>query len=194
MREFDAFLELTGMLFTQPRSAVLFCLLVTAAVIDARTHRIPNQLTGPAAAFGLLYSAFVPFYMQHGFLWSLGGLALGFALLFPFYLTGVMGAGDVKLMAATGAFLGLTDVQPAILASFAAAGVLAVGYAIKHRKLGAMLGNVVRILHVGSLLALAGLPVKSASIGWIPVGKLPFGVAIAVGTISTVLASHYGLV
>jgi prepilin peptidase CpaA len=37
------------------------------------------------------------------------GLAIGFGLWFPIYALGGMGAGDVKLMAAIGAWLGPTD-------------------------------------------------------------------------------------
>lgn len=194
MNEFRTFLELTGMLFADPRSIVLFGLLVTAAVIDARSNRIPNWLTLYGTVFGLLYSAFVPFYLHQGFLWSLGGWALGLGLLFPFYLMRVMGAGDVKLMAMSGALLGVTGVQGSILGSLVAGGIVAVGYAIRVGKLREMLRNVAHILHVGGLLALAGVPVGTTTSGWVPIGKLPFGVAIAAGTISSVMATHYGLI
>lgn len=187
------FLELSSLMFTEPRSAVLLTLLVTAAVIDVRRHRIPNWLTLSGAAFGLLYSAIVPFFMQHGFLWSLGGLGIGFGLLFPFYLMRIMGAGDVKLMAMAGALLGVTGVLPAILISFIAGGVLALGYAIRHGRLRAMLSNVGHVLHLGSVAALSGMPVGVAREGWVSVGKMPFGLAIASGTVVTVVASNFNL-
>lgn len=194
MTETRAFLELTGMLFTQPRTVVLFALLVTAAVIDARTYRIPNWLTLSGTVFGLLYSAFVPFYTQHGFLWSLGGCALGFGVLFPFYATKVMGAGDVKLMAMTGSLLGAGDIFGAILGSVITGGILALGYAIRHGKLQMMLSNIGRILRVGDLLELAGVTGRISPENWVPVGRVPFGIAIAAGTISTVMALHFGLI
>jgi prepilin peptidase CpaA len=182
------------MLFTDPRTLVLLSLLITAAVIDARSHRIPNWLTLSGTAFGLVYSAFVPFFLQHGFLWALAGWAIGFFVMFPFWLLRIMGAGDVKLMGMAGSLLGLADVQGALLASFVAGGVLAIGFAIRHGRLRAMLGNVARMLHLGGIAALAGMPVSMATSGWTSVGKLPFGLAIATGTISTVVARQYGLI
>lgn len=187
------FLELSSLMFTEPRSAVLLILLVTAAVIDVRRHRIPNWLTLSGATFALLYSAVIPFFMQHGFLWSLGGLGIGFGLLFPFYLMRIMGAGDVKLMAMAGALLGVNEVLPAVLASFIAGGVLAIGYSIRYGRLRAMLANVSHVLHLGSVAALCGMPLGVAREGWESVGKMPFGLAIATGTITTVVATNFNL-
>ena len=194
MNEFQTFLELSGRLLREPRSAVLLGLLVTAAVIDVRSHRIPNWLTVSGIVFGLFYSAFGPFPLQDGVLWSLGGLALGAGVMFPFYLMRVMGAGDVKLMGMVGALLGPAGTWDAILASCVAGGVLAIGYAIRHGRLRDLLGNVARILHLGGIAVLAGMPREMALKGWTSVGKLPFGLAIAAGTISTVFALQYGLI
>lgn len=91
------------MLVTDPRTGVLLALLIIAAVIDYRTHKIPNWLTMGGAAFALIYEATIPFSLQHGFLWALGGFALGFLILLPLRVLKVMGAGDVKLMAMAGA-------------------------------------------------------------------------------------------
>ena len=57
---------------------------------------------------------------------SFGGLLLGFAVFFVFYAIGGMGAGDVKLMAAIGAFLGPKDVLFAALYTAIAGGVYAI--------------------------------------------------------------------
>jgi prepilin peptidase CpaA len=194
MNEFQTFLELSGRLLREPRSAVLLGLLVTAAVIDVRSHRIPNWLTVSGIVFGLFYSAFGPFPLQDGILWSLGGLALGAGVMFPFYLMRVMGAGDVKLMGMVGVLLGPAGTWGAILGSCIAGGVLAIGYAIRHRRLRDLLGNVARILHLGGIAVLAGMPREMALKGWTSVGELPFGLAIAAGTISTVFALQYGLI
>ncbi len=71
---------------------------------DARTRRIPNYLTLATALSGLGFQ-----FGAHG--WpGLGqgflGLCVGFALLIGFFLKGGMGAGDVKALAALGAWLG----------------------------------------------------------------------------------------
>jgi len=192
MDELKAILELTVMLVTDPRTVVLFCLLVSAAIIDVRSHRIPNRLVLAGLAFGLVYSAFVPFWGKHGFLWSLGGAAIGFGVLFPFWLLRMMGAGDVKLMAAVGSLLGLQAIPMALLVSLATSSVFAIAFSLHKGKLREMLSNVGRMLRVGSIAMAMGAPVSMAQSGWESVGKLPFALPIAVGTIGTVVATHFG--
>lgn len=192
MNELQAVLELAGMLVTDPRTVVLFTLLVAAATIDVRRHRIPNWLTLSGLVFGLGYSVFVPFYMRHGFFFSLGGAAIGFGVLFPMWLLRMLGAGDVKLMAMTGALLGAQAIWLALAGSLIAGGLCAILVALWRGKLGAMVSNAVRILQLGGTAVAAGLPLQAATAGWQSTGKLPFGVPIAVGTMGTVVASHFG--
>jgi len=71
---------------------------------DMKTQRIPNYLTMGTAVAGL---GFQLGFHGWGGLWSgFLGLALGFGLLIIPYLLGGMGAGDVKALAALGAWLG----------------------------------------------------------------------------------------
>jgi prepilin peptidase CpaA len=75
-----------------------------ATVIDLRTLKVHNLLTLPLLATGLLYG-----WMSGGgagLAGAFAGAALGFFVLFPPYLLGGMGAGDLKLTAAAGAWLG----------------------------------------------------------------------------------------
>ncbi len=100
--------------------------VVLAAATDARMHRIPNYLTVPAALLGLAYHAFAP--TGWGAMTSLAGFGVGFALLFIPWLFGGSGAGDVKLLAALGAWLGPQCVLVAFAVStiFAAVAALVV--------------------------------------------------------------------
>lgn len=83
-------------------SALVF---VTAlAVTDFKTHRIPNCLTVPAALAALLLN--IGIAGLDGALRSGTGLMVGLAVFLPFFLGGQFGAGDVKGMAAVGAFVG----------------------------------------------------------------------------------------
>lgn len=78
--------------------------ITAAAVTDYKTRKIPNWLTVPAAVLALVYHSFAP----HGFglLMSLAGFAIGFCLLLLPWLLGGGGMGDVKMLAALGAWLG----------------------------------------------------------------------------------------
>ncbi|MGH7230003.1 MAG: A24 family peptidase [Nitrospiraceae bacterium] len=83
---------------------ILAAVLFIAVVTDLKSCRIPNWLTVPAMACGLLVHTL--FDGQSGLIMSLEGLGLGLGLFLVFYVMGGMGAGDVKLMAAIGSILG----------------------------------------------------------------------------------------
>ena len=91
--------------------AVLIALAL-AAREDVLRHRVPNTLNATALLLGLGLAGFGGGWS--GLVDSIGGAAMGFAVLFPFYLRRGMGAGDVKLMAAAGAYL---DPSGALLAA-----------------------------------------------------------------------------
>ena len=73
---------------------------------------------------------------------SIGGLAVGFALFFPLFALGGMGAGDVKLMAALGAWLGPTDAAWTAIYAAIAGGVMAVSVALARGYLRTALENL----------------------------------------------------
>jgi prepilin peptidase CpaA len=79
-----------------------------AAVTDLRTHKIPNWLTVSMAAAGLGGSLYLSGWA--GLTQSATGLLVGLGVFFIPYMMGGMGGGDVKLMAALGALLGMTRV------------------------------------------------------------------------------------
>lgn len=102
--------------------------VLVAAITDARMHRIPNWLTVPAALFGFLYHTAAPHGM--GILAALAGFGVGFVLLLLPALLGGGGMGDVKLLAALGAWLGWKSLLVAfslgmVLASLGALAVMA---------------------------------------------------------------------
>src|SRR5713101_8313019 len=83
---------------------LLTVLLVTAMCTDLRSSRIPNWLTFPTMGFALV--AHVWMDGLQGAIFSLLGLWAGLGLFLILYISGSIGAGDVKLMAAVGAILG----------------------------------------------------------------------------------------
>lgn len=84
--------------------AVVAVFILTAAVLDVRTRRLPNWLTVPMFAAGLLFHGITGGWSGLGF--ALGGFATGFGILLVLWLIGGGGGGDVKLMGALGAWLG----------------------------------------------------------------------------------------
>jgi Flp pilus assembly protein protease CpaA len=98
----------------------LLCLTGAAAIVDARTRRIPNRLLAMAllgaviVRIGLALAALQsPTYRALGAaaLEAMGGIAVGMigCAIVPLllYRVGAMGGGDVKLLAVTGALVAL---------------------------------------------------------------------------------------
>jgi prepilin peptidase CpaA len=97
------------------------------------------------------------------------------------YLLRALGAGDVKLMAMCGAFLGPLAVLEAVLLTLLAGGVLAIAAALLGRRLRQVLKNAYHML-LGTLLqSLAGGPATVAEPPAVT-GKLAYAFAIASGT------------
>jgi prepilin peptidase CpaA len=90
---------------------ILASVLLVAGVTDLRSSKIPNWLTFSAMAGGLISHSLLN--GLSGLLFSAKGLGLGFALFILLYLMGGMGAGDVKLLAAVGSFIGAEAVLTA---------------------------------------------------------------------------------
>ncbi len=174
-------LSLSGLparLLPSPTDLLLAALLVTAAVSDWRTYRIPNWLTMGGALAGLALNAFVT---DIGVLRALGGLALGLVLLLPLWALRVLGAGDVKLMAMVGAFAGAPDVLVALIFSLIAGGIAAAGFALSRRKGLQMLRNVHETV-VSSVVTIAAGHAPSLS-AMPSIGKLPYAIGICMGCI-----------
>jgi prepilin peptidase CpaA len=111
-----------------------------ACVTDVRASRIPNALTFGAAAAALVFHTVAP--MGHGFTAAFAGWWVGAAMMFFPFALGGLGAGDVKLVAALGAWLGpMNAVWLAVYAAIAG-GVLSVVVATSHGYLKQALANV----------------------------------------------------
>ena len=157
-------------------AAALLPLLAMAALVDLRRRRIPNWIAGAVAGLGLAALA-----MNHaGMLWqhvlvALLTLVAGIAI----WSRGLLGGGDVKLLAALSLWAGPAHVGSLLLATGLAGGLLALGLML--------------VGPAGRLPATAMLPWRLARLlpgtsredslqaAAAPVGTLPYGLAIACG-------------
>jgi prepilin peptidase CpaA len=194
MAELGSFFELLGMLVTDPRTGVLLLLLAAAAISDYRTFRIPNLLTLGGIVFALVYNTIVPPAWHADWTWAPAGMLLGLGAMLPMYAIGAMGAGDVKLMAMVGAFLGLSGTAYALLFCVVTGGIAALAFALHKRVMARMLANVGGVMR-GMLWSTVtgGAPrVQPGSVQ--SVGKLAYGISIAVGTAIYLVAQQFNLV
>ena len=162
----------------------IIALLLCACFFDLRQHRIPNFLVaaGLATAF-LLQGLFLGASgIQHGLL----GLLVGSLLLLPFYLLKVrgqrmMGAGDIKLMATVGAFLGFPDSLLAAGLTLAVGSVAGFAYLVFHR---ALVTAVQRYWLTLKTLAVTGHWIYQAPArDDIALRRFPYALAIAGGSL-----------
>jgi prepilin peptidase CpaA len=148
------------------------------AAIDLRTRRVPNPLTMGLAAIGVLYAAVGIGGLSIGA--SLGGLALGLALMLPGHLLGATGAGDVKLFAAAGAFVGPAHILFAFLYTAIAGGVIAIVISLWRQRLRETVGDTALLIASRGMLAPAiESPLRNNRFAYAP--------AIAVGTMLVAL-------
>ena len=157
-------------------------ILVEAAVIDGLKLRVPNWLTFHFVIGGLTFAA-----LSGGtpaLLWSLGGAALGLALLLPLYAIGGMGAGDVKLLAGVGAWMGPALTLGAFVATAITGGLMALamvawsGEYIRHWVLFQTIGHEIVTLRDPVLLSEKAAARKPS------MTLLPYGIPITVGSIA----------
>lgn len=157
---------------------LLGSILLLAAVSDLRRRRIPNRLTYPAMLLGLLVH--LADRGLDGALFGLGGLFAGLGILAIPYLLGGMGAGDVKLMAAVGAFTGAAGAFYSFLYTALAGGIYAAAVLLLRREEGE---GFVASLHRKAVAFAVTRDITSGVST--PDGKRPrlsYGLAIAVGT------------
>ena len=150
---------------------------VAAAVIDLRTRRVPNWLTGAMAVWGVVTATAGIGHV--GFIGSLAGLGLGVALMLPGHVLGGTGAGDVKLLGAAGAVLGPAATLKAFVIAVLAGGVMALMVAFQRGRLRRTLATTARLV--------GGQPVTTEIEDPQADNRFAYAPAIAVGVLLAVL-------
>ena len=156
--------------------------LIVACISDLRTRRIPNLLTLSTASAALLFHLLTGGWTAA--LWSLGGCLLGAALFFPMFALRGMGAGDVKLLAAIGAWLGPGQVAVVALATSVVGGVLGLIVALGYGYLRTALANLWMLLMHWRVAGVRPLPAVTLQGAKGP--RLAYAVPMAIGTVVTI--------
>jgi prepilin peptidase CpaA len=174
---------------------ILFALAVWN---DVKSYRIPNALVYSGAAMALAVHTFLPAGLGLagavpggiGFFPALGGLAVGLVALLPFYLLRAAGAGDVKLMAMTGAFLGPVDAIGAVILTGIAGAVLAAAFAFRARAVQRMASNL-RLIGYSLLARMVAVEGPSFDPQRDTAAKVPYSIAIAAGTLAWIALRYW---
>ena len=156
--------------------------LIVAAVIDGAILKVPNWLTFP-----FIMTGWVHWTMQEGVSglgWSLWGTFVGMMLLLVLRNVGGMGAGDVKLLAGVGAWLGAMITLWAFAATAIVGGIMAAVMIwrspnpSKHLQMGIKILQEWKTVRKPSELAKIARERKSSMY------LLPYGIPMAIGSIA----------
>jgi prepilin peptidase CpaA len=156
---------------------ILLTVLAAAAVTDLKSFKIPNWLTMSAMMAGVFGHAFLDGFV--GVLFSLKGLGLGLALFLFLYVMGGMGAGDVKLLAAVGSFIGPEGVLSAGIMAMLLGGLYAIAMMISHWGVLGALMQMVAIIKTCVLM-----PKRSRTLASLKTEpQLRYALVIGLGTV-----------
>ncbi|MBB3129587.1 prepilin peptidase CpaA [Paenibacillus rhizosphaerae] len=104
--------------------AIFGCAVLIAAafVTDIRTMKIPNKLNFSAIIAGITFHGI--WNGWSGLAFAGKGMAAGFLILLVMYWMGAVGAGDVKLFAGIGAWMGVLFAVQCVVYSVIFAGII----------------------------------------------------------------------
>jgi prepilin peptidase CpaA len=153
-----------------------------ACVFDCRSRRIPNLLTFGGAALALAYA--LATYGFGGLVTGLEGWAVGLALFLPMFLLGGMGAGDVKLLACLGAWVGPREAFWMAMYAMVAGGVMGIGVALATGYARQAFTNVWTLLQYWTVMGVRPLPELTLATARGP--RLPYAIPIAAGAVAAV--------
>lgn len=160
---------------------VVSAILILAAVIDGWKLKVPNWITFPMIISGWVASGIA--FGWGGLAASLWGTAVGLGLLLPVYAIGGMGAGDVKLLAGVGAWVGASQTFWAFAVSVVIGAVIALAMVVVSRRwrrhqqqFFAILNEILLIKNPSKLSEIAAERKSTMML-------LPYGIPIAIGTI-----------
>jgi prepilin peptidase CpaA len=153
----------------------LISILGVATSTDLVDRRIPNGLTIGGAVVGLVFNAYL--FGPAGFGLALLGCLFCLVCFLPLYAGGGMAAGDVKLMGMVGAFLGPVNGFVACIFTLVIGAILA----------SLSLGWTKLVRRMTGLRWAGHADVVNAASTMHAAEKIPYALAILLGTIATLL-------
>lgn len=163
------------------RSLAVIAVALVGCACDLRTRRVPNVVTFGAAAAAVGFSL-----LQHGWAgvaWSGAGWFVAVLLFVPFFALGGLGAGDVKLLGALGAWLGGPNALYLAFYTSLAGGIMALIVVVMRRHLKTALRNLWLLLCYWRTVGVRPLPELTLETARGP--KLAYAVPIAMGALAT---------
>jgi prepilin peptidase CpaA len=169
-------------------TATLLTFMLSCCVVDIRSRRIPNAISGPAVVIGAALNMF--YFGSPGFVWSLSGVGVMIAMLLAPFALGGIGAGDVKMMAAVGAFAGPRFAILGLTLGLALGGVFMAIHLIRLGRLAEKVAAMREMITSAAITrSTAPLRVAADNPGAI---SLPYSVPLGLGTAAVVLVATLG--
>jgi prepilin peptidase CpaA len=162
---------MTTAVLTMLATMVLGSLLATAALSDWRSRRVSNSLNLTILVLGVLFAVLAAGPVG-GARQIASGVGVGLLIWFPMFALRLMGAGDVKLLAACGAWLGWQGVLVASLATGVSGGVLGALWLLRAHGAPTAVHTVATAVRAPWLMKMRPYDARE---------RLPYAVAIAIG-------------
>lgn len=160
---------------------VLLAVLGVALITDIWRYKIYNWLIVMGLLAGVLLQ--VQAFGAIGLWFWFKGMGVAFLAFIPIYLARGMAAGDVKLMMVVGGLLSFPVLIDALISTYIAGGIVALAYVL-YCKQGAKLWQNIKHLMFGHFVKMSsGVAINDEINEKDSVGKMPYAVAICIGTV-----------
>lgn len=156
--------------------------LVLCVGFDQHARRIPNVVVAAGIVCALLFNSGLLIAEGRGLGVSLLGMLGGLALFLPLYLLKVVGAGDVKLVAMVGAFVGHLEIVGTVLTVLVAGGGLAIVRMIAGGSGQQVLANL-KLIALNWVARAQSLPGPEFVASRDSADRMPYAYAITIGAL-----------
>lgn len=162
--------------------AVLSVFLLGSVIFDLKSHRLPNIYLLLGLFVALILQAWLAGWV--GIISGATGFLVAFLLFIPFYALGGMAAGDVKLMAVVGSFLGASEALDAGACTLLAGGLMGILYLVCRGQFGRFLSRYWAMASLRTYIpAQENDPARH---------RFPYAIAIFTGTLISLFWQPFG--